>query len=206
MWRRVLAVMIFVALGGVILAVSIFRSASVRFSFDGPLGGVREQEDQRWVIDYPLPYGGRVVPGGVLWPIKAFRDRVWLYVNTDEVRKADILLLFSDKRLVMGRDLVEQGEIEMGVTVLVKSGMYLMESLEKVEEAQRKGANTCEFLGRISLSSLKHREILETIYKQIPEDGRPVVSKLIGESEDVYEKSAQLIHEMRREPVENPFR
>jgi len=194
----------FLGVAILILTISIFRSAAVHYSFKLSSGEPVMKETEG-IVDYSLPYPGKVTPESLLWPLKVVRDKAWVLANSDPLRKADVLLLLSDKRLLMGKGIVEKGKMDLGVSVLVKSGMYLDDSLKMVEMAQRKGMSTSEFLGRFSLASLKHREVLEIIYNLVPEDGRPVVSKLIGKTNSAYEKSSQLLHEIGREPAKNPF-
>jgi hypothetical protein len=204
MLQKIVVSLFLVGVGFLILIVSILRSVSIRYVFELSRNESAEMGRVE-TVDYSLPYPGRVWPGSVLWPLKAFRDKVWVWVNPGYLEKADILLLLSDKRLILGWKIIEKGDSELGVSVLVKSEIYLNRSFEMSQKAQKSGLNVSEFLGRLSLASLKHREVLETIYDQVPEDGRPVVSKIIGESMKVYEESKQSLHEIGREAAENPF-
>ncbi len=189
---------------GLVLAVSIFRSSLVRYSFRlAPMP--TPTPFSRCSIDYSLPYPGIIGPANPLWVIKALRDRIWLAVNFNPLKKAEIMLLLSDKRLVLGNKLVSEGEGNLGVGVLEKSTMYLFEAYQLADKASSKGMDVADFVGRLSLASLKHREVLETILVQAPSDARPMINKDLGIVKDVYEKSGHMLRAIGREPAPNPF-
>ncbi|KKR63366.1 MAG: hypothetical protein UU02_C0026G0009 [Candidatus Woesebacteria bacterium GW2011_GWA1_40_43] len=83
-----------------VLFISIFDSSAINYPVSQspyqPLVGSKAPE-----INYHLPYSGNVLPDSPLWPLKALRDKVWIGVTTSHLRRAELALLFSDKRLVM---------------------------------------------------------------------------------------------------------
>src|SRR5688572_14880920 len=82
-----------------ILSVSLVKGTASSFASSGILS----QEvlgTQIPQIEYSLPYAGGVMPDSPLWPIKAARDRAWYIISLDPLKKSQLNLLFSDKRLV----------------------------------------------------------------------------------------------------------
>src|SRR3989304_6415715 len=55
-------------------------------------------------IVYQLPYPG-ILPDHPLYTLKAVRDRIQVFLTRDNLKKAEIYLLYSDKRLAMGQEL-----------------------------------------------------------------------------------------------------
>lgn len=181
-----------------VLFTSIFRTAAPQYAFSqaGFVQGVSESTPSA-TVDYYLPYPG-ILPDHFLWPLKAFRDRVWLFVIRDPMKKADVLLLFADKRIGMARELIRGGKPELGVTTAQKAGQYLEEALIQAEKAAQNGVDTGELLEKLAKASLKHKEVLESIIVTLPEEGRPVLNEVIDHSRRVYEKSAQRLNEVNR--------
>lgn len=187
-----------------VLVVSIYQASEIKYSFHlapSPTPSV----NQNLNIDYHLSDPGRIGPRNVLWPIKAMRDRLWLVVNPDLIRKAEISLLLSDKRLVVGRDIFEFGQSGTAVATLVKAEIYLKNSFEFAQEAYADGYDDPVFMEKLSTASLKHREVLETIHAQAPEDAKPLILQTMDHSKRIYEKTSQILREMQKEPISSPF-
>jgi hypothetical protein len=65
--------------------------------------------------------------------------------------------------------------------------------------------DTSEFLEKLALSSLKHREVLETMSTQAPEDAKPVFNRIGDYCKKVYEQSSHALREMGKNPPPSPF-
>lgn len=181
-----------------VLFTSIFRTASPQYVFSQ--AGQVESATTEWgedVIDYYLPYPG-VLPDHFLWPIKALRDKLWLLVVRDSGKRAEVLLLFADKRVGMARELVRGGKPELGVSTATKAEKYLEQALAEAEKAQAKGTSMDAFYERIAKSSLKHEEVLSALMKISSEDARPVLNKTLGYPKGVYEKATHKLNELGR--------
>jgi hypothetical protein len=202
-YKIIAFVFVFILASG-ILTASILRSAAVRYSFRlQPSPTPTEQK--RVSIDYELPYPGRVTPTSILWPVKVIRDKTWLFVTTNNLKKAEISLLLADKRLSAGMKLFELSKAGDAITVIMKGEYYLDESLRYVKEAHKEGMETKVFLHHLALSALKHREVLETLRIQAPEDAQPIFNKTTDYSKNVYEQASHIIREMGDNPPSNPF-
>ena len=100
MFRRIAVTVSTLILAFSILSISVLKAASIRYDFSADAKRDNAQIPQ---IDYQLPYPGRILPDHPLWPLKAFRDKLWLLVTLNRSRQAELLLLFADKRLVSSR-------------------------------------------------------------------------------------------------------
>lgn len=203
----VFAVLLF-AVG--ILFTSVLRTAAVKYEFaESPqtvnvsASSVLGEEEIN--IDYFLAYPGKVLPDSPIWFLKALRDRIWLWLTTNSSRKAELKLLFADKRISMSKILFERGKPEIGYSVLTKAEKYLEEAGSSEKENRGKGIDTSEFLERLAKASLKHAEVIDEILEIAPEDARPNIISAKEYSKKVFEESRNALLEKGMEPPENPF-
>jgi len=190
---------------GAILVTSIFRSAAVKYNFYLQPTPLPLNESLLVEIDYRLPTPGHISPDSPLWPLKATRDKLWLAVNPNPLKKAEITLLIADERLASAEQLFFADKHELSVSVIKKSEIYLLETCDYLEEASDKGMDVVSFAIRLSLASLKHRQVLETIHAHAPEDARAPLLEIMNNSKLVYEKSSQLLNRNEVPPPPNPF-
>lgn len=189
---------------GTILVVSVLRTATVKYSFrSAPVATPAPSQINK--VPYDLPQQGNVGPGDLLWPIEAIRDQVWLAVNTDLMKKTEITLLLADKRMLSAQQLAQSGKTDDAVMVANKAGMYLEDATKLFEEAQTQKVMTTAFANKFALATLKHREILETLFIEAPEDAGPYIVRIMDFSKTGYEKASQYLRSQGQNPPDNPF-
>ena len=202
----ILPVVIF-AIG--ILFTSVLRTAEVKYEFSDTLSKSDNSPQilgaENIDIPYNLAYPGKVLPDSPLWSLKAFRDKIWLAITTNPGRKADLKLLFADKRIGMSKILFEKEKYEEGFSVLTKAEKYLEEALYQEEENREMGIDTSELLRRCNYASLKHQQTIEEILLLAPEDAKPSIIETKRYSKEVYEKTKQALQEKGLEAPKNPF-
>jgi len=201
------AVLIF-AIG--ILFTSVLRTAAVKYEFsDMPQNGsgrtLRVLGENDVNINYNLAYPGKILPDSPLWPLKALRDRVWLWITTNDSRKAELQLLFADKRISMSKILFENGKPEEAYSTLTKAEKYLAEASAGEKANREKGMDTSEFLMRLSYASLKHAQVIDEITQIVPEDVKPSVIATKEYPKKVFEETRNSLLEIGIDPPENPF-
>lgn len=138
-------------------------------------------------VDYYLPYPG-ILPDHSLYSLKMLRDRVWLFLTMDPVKKGELLLLFSDKRLGAGKALIEGGKTELGISTLAKGEKYLEQSIGQVEKARQSGKNAGALIGKLSGATLKHEEVLKELLIRVPEQSKPALQEALRYSQEGYQK------------------
>lgn len=169
--KQKLVVLSFFSFAFFILAVSIIKTASVKYVFSQAPSP--PPEDFEMVdIEYVLPEPP-ITPENLFWALHAVIDMT----DTNPQK----LLYNADIRLVAGARMFEKGKVEESVLVLEKAEQYLKLSFE---------AAGPEDLYQIALASLKHRQVLETILVRIPEDGRAVITRILDTPKTTYENSA----------------
>jgi hypothetical protein len=209
MWRKLLVAASTVTLAFAILFISVFRTASVKYefsdvkTFDNHESYVLGDKDVH--VEYSLPFPGKVLPDSPLWPIKALRDKVWLFLTTNDSRKAELKLLFADKRLGSAQLLFEKNKPEIGFTTLTKAEKYLEEAVTQEQINRGMELDTTEFLQRLANASLKHYEVMEEILRIAPDDAKPQVVSSQDYSKSAYETVRDALFEKGIQPPESPF-
>lgn len=209
MFKRIVLILSTLCLAFFILFTSVLRASSVSYSFDSiadndKVAGVAT-ENNEIVIDYLLPYEGKILPDNTLWYLKALRDKLWLAITSNTSRKAELLLLFSDKRLLSARDLFEKNKAEIAYTTLSKGEKYLEQANFLTQENKAKGNDTTAFEIRLANASLKHRQIIESLVALAPENVKPNVVALLSYSKNAYDSSRDSLLGKGIKPPTNPF-
>ena len=177
MFKKILLVFGIIAFAFAILSVSILQSSSVSYSFSAPTDDTSVLGESASEIDYKMPYQGSVLPDSPLWPLKAFRDKIWYLLTSSPLKRAELALLFSDKRLVSAKVLFEDKKSDIAISTLTKGEKYLEVAVAQELLARSEGYDTTAFLNTLATASLKHRQIIEGLMPVVPEDGKPLVVK-----------------------------
>ena len=138
-------------------------------------------------VDYYLPYPG-ILPDHSLYSLKMLRDRVWLFLTMDPVKKGELLLLFADKRLGAGKALIEGGKTELGISTLTKGEKYLEQSVSQAEKARQSGKNAEALIEKLSVAALKHEEFLKELLIRVPDQSKPALQEALRYSQEGYQK------------------
>lgn len=206
MYRKLAVILPILALSLTILFISILRTAAVKYEFKLPAVTLDPSIlGEQVELQYSLAKPGSVLPDHPLWPLKAARDKVWLLITTDHGKKADLYLLFSDKRLSASKVLFEKDKPEIAYATLTKAEKYLEQASRQEGLNRIRGLETSEFLLRLANASLKHRQVIEEILTKAPQDARPGITQALDYSKNSYEKAMQALNEKGIEPPENPF-
>lgn len=189
-----------------ILATSVFRAITPNYVFPQKLHP--DANNVRSVIkepvDYELVYPG-ILPGHKLWQIKVLRDKVWLFVTTDHAKRADLLILFADKRINASYMLLKDKNAGAAVPTALKAEKYLEEAVMEERLARERGVNTNILLQKLALSSLKHREVLEEMYIMAPEEARPILVETLNYPKRVYDQIKMRMIELNVLYPPSPF-
>lgn len=206
MWQRFVAVLFVLLFAFGVLVISVLRTAEVKYKFNSSTSSSKTTLEKRnSKIDYYLVFPGRVLPDSPFWPVKAVRDRIWLWITTNPSRKAELYLLLADKRLGASKILFEQGKPEVGFSTLTKAEKYLESATNKEKENREKGIETTEFLQRLARASLKHFEIIQEIYELAPEEAKPMIIEVEFYPKKAFEEARNALLGKGSRPPENPF-
>lgn len=207
MLKRLVIVLPILVFAFGILFASILRTASVKYEFSGVTSDtvLRVLGVEAVNVDYQFAFPGKVLPDHFLWPVKALRDKIWLAITTNPSRKAELKLLFADKRIASSKILFEREKYEIGFSTLTKAEKYLEEAYNQEIENRARDIDTSEFLKRLAWASLKHRQVIGEILEIAPEDAKPMIINTENYPKKVYEKVKHALNEKGLRVPKSPF-
>lgn len=214
MLKKVLFVGVTFLFAFFILGASLLRVSSANYSFHelenlaylgNPNGQPPRESDENQEIKYFFPYPGKILPDSSLWYLKSARDKLWLAITTNQGKKAELLLLFADKRMAGARVLFEKGKPNMALSTLSKAEKYLELADTQNKENRKNNLDTVPFDLLLANASLKHIQELKDLSLICPDDIKPEVIKLILYPTRVYESSRDHLLSKGVVPPANPF-
>lgn len=120
-------------------------------------------------VIYNLPYPG-ILPDNPLYIFKAIRDQLMIFGTRDNVKKAQLYLLLSDKRIAMAIELAKKGKEKQAVETAGRAEKYFFQIPQLLTDAKKQGSgSSSEFIQTLKLSNEKHREILDSFLKNLPQ-------------------------------------
>jgi hypothetical protein len=194
MFKKLLLISSVFAFAFAILSISILQTTSISYSFTAKPSGSSILGINDLEINYQMPFEGRVLPDNPLWIFKAGRDKIWFLITSSHSRRAELALLFSDKRLISGQKLLEKNKPDIAISTLTKGEKYLEVAVFEEKIARQEGQDTSAFLERLAVASLKHWQIIESLMPLVPEDGKPFVSKTENYSKNTYRIARDILN------------
>lgn len=120
-------------------------------------------------VVYEMPYPG-LLPDHPLYFLKIARDRVLEFMTRNDLKKAELHLLLSDKRVKTAEMVAKEGKITTAVDTLSKGEKYFLKAVEDLKRAKEQGGSgTVEFMDKMQRSNKKHAEIIQQLMKDFPQ-------------------------------------
>ena len=120
--------------------------------------------------EYSLPYPG-ILPNHRLYPLKAARDRLIEFFTRDMSKKAELYLLYADKRIYMAEMLAEQEDWELAEKTASKAEKYLLKVRYSAEASKKLGgAADVTFSPNIKQATMKHQQVIKNMIKNAPQE------------------------------------
>lgn len=195
-----------------ILFISILRVASVKYTFrlakeslSEILASAENKKLEEIDIGYRFPFPGTVLPDHPLWFLKAARDKIWLLMTPDPYKKAELNLLFADKRIGAAKILFEKKKYNLGIATLSKAEKYLEMACDIEDEVREKGGNTTELADILIRASLAHRQIIKQMMLIAPDDSRTQMMFIENYPRGVYGRKIHVIKNAGLEVIPDPF-
>lgn len=183
----------------VILSASFLKTVSIKYAYSPMVLSEKSEVENTETIEYFLAYQGKVGPDSPLWYAKAVRDRLWYLATFNSLKKAELNLLFADKRLNSSVELFKNDKPDLGLSTLTKAEKYLQKSLEVTPEDN-------EFYKKLALASLKHIEVINNeILPNCPEDLKPEVTLSLNTTYMVYTEIKNKMLSKGLVAPDNPF-
>lgn len=190
-----------------ILIVSVMRTSTVNYVFATPTpANTKVLSAEAIEINYDLPFPGAILPDSPLWNVKALRDKIWFMVTTSPLKKAELALLFADKRLSSSVSLFDSKKPGPALSTLSKGEKYLETAVNEEQIAKKEGYDTSSFLNKLALSSLKHRQVIENqIITIAPETAKPDIIKIEDYSKNSFKAARDGLNNIGKVPPIDPF-
>jgi len=122
--------------------------------------------DQREVI-YPLPYPG-LLTDHPLYSLKEWRDRILIFTTRDNVKKAQLYLHLSDKRMATALQLAKKGKEQLSKRELTNAETFFLKIPPLLIDAKKQGGGLSEdFVTKLKQSNAKHKEVITDVMKDL---------------------------------------
>lgn len=119
-------------------------------------------------VIYNLPYPG-LLPDSPLYFTKIIRDRINDFLTRDNVKKAQLYLLDSDKRISMAMVLASKGKSQLAIDTFAKGEKYFLKIPGLLIAAKKQGAQApSSFVETLKQSNAKHKELIDDLIKILP--------------------------------------
>ena len=142
-------------------------------------------------INYYLPYPG-ILPDNPFYKIKMLRDQVWLLLTSDPAKKAELLVLFANKRIGAGEVLIRGNKVSLGISTLIKGEKYFERAMAEVNKAKKKGVKVENVSAKLKSAPLKYEEVLTNLKESVSPEGRPALEDLLKLIRNLQEKASTL--------------
>jgi len=120
-------------------------------------------------VVYNLPYPG-LLPDSPLYITKIIRDKITDFLTRDNLKKAELYLLYSDKRAAMSLALARKGKSQLAIDTFTKGEKYFLKIPDLLTAAKRQGGQApSNFIETLKLSNAKHKELIEELIKILPQ-------------------------------------
>ena len=137
-------------------------------------------------VIYELPYPG-ILPDHPLYIFKQTRDKIIEFLTRDNLKKAELYLLNSDKLAVMAKQLGQQGKGSLAVKTIRQAEEYTIKIIKLLNLAKKQGSRpTDDFLRRLKNSNVKHAEIIEELLRELPQGSAATLTDILRINEQAH--------------------
>ncbi len=134
-------------------------------------------------VKYELPYPG-LMEDSPLYFLKNIRDSIVEFTTRDNLKKAQLHVLFADKRVRAAELLQEKGHEEKVSDELKTSQSYFRNALQDVLASKQQGVSaSAEFITKMKLSNLKHREVIQRLKQVVPGAQQRALEEILKENQ-----------------------
>lgn len=140
-----------------------------------------------------------LLPGHPLYFFKQLRERFEGWFALGDVKKTLFFLKQAERRLNESRALLDRGKEELASKNLDKYGDALQKAVSKSSEIKDKnGKNVQDVAERVSEATLKHQDVLLSLYEKAAQSARPALERALAASNRGYEQTLKVFSEEKR--------
>ena len=131
-------------------------------------------------VVYNLPYPG-ILSDHPLYFMKITRDRLMEFLTRDNVKKAQLYLLYSDKRVAMAMSLAKKGKSQQAISAFSKGEKYFLKIPDILRVVKEQGGQPPSgFVETLKVSNAKHAELIGELMKTLPEGNQEYLAALLN--------------------------
>jgi hypothetical protein len=143
-------------------------------------------------IEYNLPYSG-ILPDNQLYFVKVMRDNLLDFLTRDFLKKAELNLLFADKKIVMAQELAKKNKWSMVKKTISEAESHYQKIINALTTSKKQGTTASgDFILKVKLSNEKHREIIENLLKLAPSSDATYFEQILQTNKQISQKLAKL--------------
>lgn len=142
---------------------------------------------------YELPYPG-ILPDHPLFFIKNARDKIVEFLTREPMKKAQLYLHASDKKVAMVSQLIKKGKDKLAIETATEAEEYFAKIADAIKTSKEQGVGPTEdFLNTLRNSNMKHRQIYEEQLKELPQGGSDSFAKVL----DLVSQNGKAINKLK---------
>ncbi|QQG44348.1 MAG: hypothetical protein HYW86_00295 [Candidatus Roizmanbacteria bacterium] len=173
-----------------LLSFTLLAGAIFAFPFLSSNSQISTTSGQK--VAYDLPYPG-ILPDNPLYMIKAARDKIQEFITRDNIRKAELYNLLSDKRMFMSQLLAKKGKSQLAINTLSKGEKYFLKIPELLSNSKKQGVKPQdEMILKLKLSNEKHEEVISTFLKEASQDEIEQIRIILQNNQKIKEELKSL--------------
>jgi hypothetical protein len=137
-----------------------------------------------------------ITPDSILYGLDKAYERIQLILARDEASKARLHLEFAAERIAETKAMVDKGKPEYIPDLTEDYEVSINKSQEIAEIAQRLGRNVTKINELVALATSAHLEVLEEVYRKVPEQAKPALQRAMNSSIRGQEKALDRLGEV----------
>jgi hypothetical protein len=142
-------------------------------------------------VEYNLPYPG-ILPDNQLYSFKIIRDSLMDFFTRDFLKKAELNLLFADKKIAMASELSKKNKWSIAKKTISEAEDHYQKIIDALVESKKQGTSASgDFILKVKLSNEKHRQTIEDLLKEAPSGDTVYFEETLKENKQI---SQQLTH------------
>lgn len=150
------------------------------------------KEPEQKKIDYNLPYPG-ILPDNPLYPIKNLRDGLLIFFSRDKIKKTELYLLLSDKKIYMSSMLVKAEKWKLAIITAQEAEELFLKISPLLSSSKKQGISPGEdLIKRLKLSNFKHREIINELLKKATKERKEELKSVLKLNEAILKTLSKL--------------
>jgi len=128
-----------------------------------PIEYVKEIDNGEKILKtYKVPES-HVEPGDVRYPLKKFRDELWILLSRTQKEKAEVHLLMADKRMFETIELIKNQRSEELILKTLDNSIYnLMEAKKNLFEENKRDIDFFKIDQQINKAGLAYEDIVKS--------------------------------------------